>query len=239
VISVSIGGVAATNITVINSTTITVITPAHAAGLFDVAITTPGGTVTMPSLFTYLTPAPTVANISPTSGTTLGGTVVTITGANFTAATAVAIGGVAASNMTILNANTIVAVTGARAAGTVDVAITNATGTNAGPGLYTYIQQGSTTVAVSSANPSSYGQLVTFTATVGGGGSGTPTGTITFKDGTTTLGTSTLDGTGKATFTISSLNMGSHSITAAYGGNGTYSASTSAAIAQVVGCTAR
>jgi RHS repeat-associated protein len=83
----------------------------------------------------------------------------------------------------------------------------------------------------SSANPSLATQTVTFTATVSG--SGTPTGVITFKDGTTVLGTSTLS-SGVAAFSTASLAAGTHSMTAAYGGNATNVASTSAALSQVV-----
>jgi hypothetical protein len=51
-----------------------------------------------------------------------------------------------------------------------------------------------TTTLVSSLNPSGLGQAVTFTATVTGL---SPTGTVTFKDGATTLGTATLNGAGR------------------------------------------
>ncbi len=69
-----------------------------------------------------------------------------------------------------------------------------------------------------------------FTATV------TPsaaTGTVTFKDGSTTLGTGTLS-SGKTTFSTSALAVGSHSITAAYGGDSNYNSSTSSALIQTV-----
>ena len=70
-------------------------------------------------------------------------------------------------------------------------------------------------------NPSVFGQSVTFTATVKAvaPGSGTPTGAVTFLDGSTTLGTGTLDASGVASFSTSTLSVGEHSITAAYGGN--------------------
>jgi len=90
-----------------------------------------------------------------------------------------------------------------------------------------------TTTVVSSLNPSNFGQSVTFTATVKPATSGTPTGTVTFKNGTTTLGTATLSG-GKASFAIGTLSVGTHSITAVYGGNTDYQASTSAALSQTV-----
>jgi hypothetical protein len=83
----------------------------------------------------------------------------------------------------------------------------------------------------SSVNPSSPGQSVTFSASVHTGA----TGTITFLDGATTLGTGTLNAAGVATFTTSTLAIGSHPITASYGGDSTYNAATSAVLTQVVG----
>jgi len=83
-----------------------------------------------------------------------------------------------------------------------------------------------TTTLVSSVNPISAGQSVTFTATVAVvTGSGTPTGTVTFNDGGSTLGTVNLGG-GTASFTTSQLTVGIHSITAVYGGDANFSKST-------------
>lgn len=58
-------------------------------------------------------------------------------------------------------------------------------------------------------------------------------GTVTFKNGTTTLGTGTLSG-GKASFATSALAIGSHSITASYAGAGHFAASTSATLMEVI-----
>ena len=65
---------------------------------------------------------------------------------------------------------------------------------------------------------------MTFTATVTvrSAGAGTPTGTVTFKDGATTLGTGTLNGAGVATFTTAALPVGHHTITAVYGGDASF-----------------
>ncbi|HZS08970.1 MAG TPA: lamin tail domain-containing protein [Blastocatellia bacterium] len=87
-----------------------------------------------------------------------------------------------------------------------------------------------TTTLASSASSSTYGDPVTFTATVNGGAAGTPTGTVTFMEGTNTLGTGTLDGSGQAAFTTHTLPAGTHSITATYGGDGTFAASASGAL---------
>ena len=76
---------------------------------------------------------------------------------------------------------------------------------------------------------------MTFTATVAAAspGSGTPTGTVNFLDGTTTIGTGTLTA-GVATFSTSSLTVGTHSITAVYAGDTNFTTSTSSAVSQVV-----
>ncbi|HEX4054593.1 MAG TPA: Ig-like domain repeat protein [Tepidisphaeraceae bacterium] len=97
-------------------------------------------------------------------------------------------------------------------------------------------QDGTTSTVSSSANPSVFGQSVTFTATVTASapGSGTPTGTVTFMDGATTLGTGTLDGSGVATFSTSALALNDHSITAVYGGDTNFTTSTSSALTQTV-----
>ena len=100
-----------------------------------------------------------------------------------------------------------------------------------------------TTTVTSSLNPSQFGQSVTFTAIVTPATltpatvprvTGTPTGTVTFKDGATTLGTGTLNAQGVATFTTSSLSVGTHPITAVYGGDANFNASAAAALNQVV-----
>jgi ELWxxDGT repeat protein len=80
----------------------------------------------------------------------------------------------------------------------------------------------STTAVTSSPNPSLSGQAVIFTATVGAAGVlGTPTGSVDFKENATDLtpGGVPVNGSGVATFSISSLSAGSHTITATYGGD--------------------
>jgi hypothetical protein len=86
----------------------------------------------------------------------------------------------------------------------------------------------SATTVTSSANPAVYGQTVTFTATVTGSGSGTPTGTVAFFDGSTSLGQGTLSTSGgisTATFSTAGLSAGTHTITASYSGDSNYLAS--------------
>ncbi|SEG94994.1 Ig-like domain (group 3), partial [Actinacidiphila yanglinensis] len=87
----------------------------------------------------------------------------------------------------------------------------------------------------SAPNPSTFGQLVTFTAMVTAvpPGAGTPTGTVSFFDGATLLGTATLSG-GTAILTTSTLAVGAHSLTAVYSGSAQFNGSTSAPVIQTV-----
>ncbi len=98
------------------------------------------------------------------------------------------------------------------------------------------VNQAATTTALTSApNPSVSGQIVTVTATVtpASPGAGTPTGTISFYDGATVLGSGTLSG-GVASLTTSSLSIGSHNLTAVYGGDVDFTGSTSPVDTQTV-----
>jgi RHS repeat-associated protein len=88
-----------------------------------------------------------------------------------------------------------------------------------------------TTTLTSSPNPSAYQQSVTLKAVVSGGSS--PSGSVTFKDGATVLGSATLSGN-TATFVTSQLPAGSRSLTAQYAGNSANNGSTSAAITHTV-----
>jgi hypothetical protein len=89
---------------------------------------------------------------------------------------------------------------------------------------------------IPSVNPAVTGQLVTFTTIVSAAfpGSGTPTGTVVFKDGTTTLGSGTLNGSGMASFTTNTLALGTHSITAQYAGDSKFNTNTSAAVTETI-----
>jgi YVTN family beta-propeller protein len=91
-----------------------------------------------------------------------------------------------------------------------------------------------TTVLGSTPNPSSVGQLVTFTAKVTSSTGVTPSGTLSFNEGGTTLWTGALDGSGTATFSTLTLSKGKHNVKAVYGATSAFSGSTSAVITQIV-----
>jgi hypothetical protein len=142
--AVSFGGAAATSVNVAGSTSITAITPAHAAGAVNVVVTNPdnqSGTLT--GGYTYTAPgpapAPTIGSISPSSGTSSGGTPVTVTGTGFSSGAMVTIGGLAATNVVVVSSTSITAITPAHAEGLVSVSVTNSDGQSATrSNAYTY-----------------------------------------------------------------------------------------------------
>lgn len=88
-----------------------------------------------------------------------------------------------------------------------------------------------TTIALAgTAEPSVYGQSVTFTATLV---AAAPTGSITFRDGTSVLGSAPISGT-SANFTTVALGVGAHAITAQYAGDVQNTPATSPALVQTV-----
>ncbi|MGH3515413.1 MAG: IPT/TIG domain-containing protein, partial [Pseudonocardiaceae bacterium] len=126
--TVSLGGAAATGVTVVSSTSITATTSAHAAGAVNVVVTntdSQSGTLSNGYTYTGTNPAPTVSAITPNSGTANGGTPGTITGTGFLTGATVEIGGTSASGVTLVGSTSITATTPAHAAGAVSVVVTN------------------------------------------------------------------------------------------------------------------
>ena len=130
--TVSLGGTLATNVAVVNSGSITATTAPRTAGLVDVVVTNPNGqTGTLVQGFIYAnppSPEPTVTAILPTSGPTVGGTPITISGNNFVSGATVSLGGAIATNVTVVSSTSITATTAPRTAGVVDVVVTNPDG---------------------------------------------------------------------------------------------------------------
>jgi Tfp pilus assembly major pilin PilA len=166
--TISFDGVSSGTVQVLDATHATAVTPAHASGSVDVVVDNGVGSATLSNGYTYASGAPTLSGISPATGSTAGGTSITLTGANLSAVTAVTVGGISASSVVVVDANTVTAVVPAYVSGSLlaDVTVmdgsTNATMT----GAFTY-QAISPTIAAISPNTSS----------VSGGGSATITGT--------------------------------------------------------------
>jgi hypothetical protein len=98
---------------------------------------------------------------------------------------------------------------------------------SAGATLLQTVQNASTQVLLtSSANPATYAQPLTLTAAITSNGS-IPSGVVSFSDGASTLGTTTLNASGIASLTLTSLSPGMHEIVANYAGDGRASASVS------------
>ncbi|WP_232679363.1 IPT/TIG domain-containing protein, partial [Nocardioides sp. R-C-SC26] len=191
--SVTIGGVVipAAAVSVTSTSSLSFITPAHAAGNVSVSVTTPGGTSSaVPGGFTYVA-APTAASLSPSSGPSAGGTSVTVTGSGFVAgATSVTVGGVAvpAGSVTVSSSTSLTVVTPANAPGTVAVTVTTVDGTSDPvPGGFTYVAAPTAASLSPSSGPSAGGTSVTVTGSgfVGGatsvtaGGVAVPAGAVT------------------------------------------------------------
>jgi hypothetical protein len=167
------------------------------------------------------------ATVSPSFGAVATGTVTLKVGTG-TLGTATLSGGTATFTTKTLpaGADAITAVYGGSAS---DLTSTSAA-------LTQTVKKATTTTALaSSLNPATHGKSVTFTATIKPQYAGAVTGTVTFKDGTKTLGTGAVNAmTDKATFTTSTLTVGTHAITAAFGGNSNNVASTSSSLHEVI-----
>ena len=123
------GGTAAASFTVNSATQITAVDPAEGAGTVDITVTTAGGTSATSSAdqFTYIAP-PAIGSISPSDGSSNGHTGVVITGTNFTGASAVSFGGVAAVSFTVQSSTQIIAVAPAGTPATVNITVTGPAG---------------------------------------------------------------------------------------------------------------
>jgi len=130
--SVSFGGVASTAVTVTSATSITATNPPmSSASVVDVAVTTPGGTSASSSSDQFAYGPPSVLVVSPTSGTTAGGTQVNINGTGFVPGVVVNFGSTQATSVTVSSSTSLTAVSPAAPAGTVDITIADPAGTSA------------------------------------------------------------------------------------------------------------
>lgn len=159
------GALAATNLVVVSDSEITVTAPAHAAGLVNVRITTPGGlSAAVPSdRYRYLA-APTVTNLTPGAGPTAGGGYVTVTGTGFVSGATVSFGTAPASPIQVLSATTI-RVKPPAGAGTVNVTVSTLGGASAvtDADRYTFTVAPAVSSLAPSVGPVIGGQTVTIT----------------------------------------------------------------------------
>jgi len=178
--TVTVGGSAATSVIVGGATSITATVPVGTPGPALIVITNPDGqSATLSNAFAYQDWPPTVTNVATNSGSSLGGTSVTITGANFVGGASASFGGTPATSVVVLSATTITAVTPAHGAGGVNVAVTNPDGQSGTlANAFTYVAGPAPTVA--SASPDN--------GTTGGGTAVTLVGTNFAAGATVTFG---------------------------------------------------
>ncbi|MBZ5647086.1 MAG: IPT/TIG domain-containing protein [Acidobacteriia bacterium] len=127
---ITFGGIPATLVTFVNSTTLIAITPAHASGPVDVTATNPdSSTGTLPGGLIY-GPPPTITNLTRQVGTTAGGTIFTINGTGFENGLTVKFGATQAPTAQVLTSTQIRVTTPPHAPGFVNVTVTNPDATN-------------------------------------------------------------------------------------------------------------
>jgi LPXTG-site transpeptidase (sortase) family protein len=116
------------------------------------------------------------------------------------------------------------------------VNVTNVNGATVvdGQGLGTIYNDDTLTTIATSGSPSGSGAPVILTATVIEPGAGNPTGLVEFFNGGASLGTDDLNAGGQAAFSTTLLAVGSHTITATYGGDASFHGSTSPGLTQIV-----
>ena len=162
--TVTFGAAAATNVVVVSATQITATTPAGSAGALTVTVTVNGQSGSLASGFTYALP-PTVTSVSPNTGSTLGGTAVTITGANFAAGATVTFGSTAATSVVVVSSTSITATTPAGSAGAVTVTVTVGGQSGSLATGFTYAAFPTVTSVSPNSGPTAGGTAVTITGT--------------------------------------------------------------------------
>lgn len=179
--SVKFGNAEATSFTVDSPSSITAVAP-PGTGVVDVTVTTPAGSSPTGAFdrFTYQMP-PSVVKLSSKSGPPAGGTSVTITGTEFTAASSVVFGSAGAAPFTVNSPTSITAVAPPSVGATVDVRVTNSAGTSAvtSKDHFKYL------AFVESLTPSAGSTVGGTSVTVTGSGFALGSTATTFKFGTT------------------------------------------------------
>jgi hypothetical protein len=183
---VTFDGVPGTEFQVVDDSTITVISPAHAPGVVDVVVVDPAGN-SAPVDFTYLDERfdvlypPVVGSLDPSEGPETGGTTVTITGSGFTGATGVTFDGVVGTDFVIVDDSTITVTSPAHAPGAVDVIVVDPAGDSA-PVDFVYIPVADIEVIDPSTGPEAGGTTVTIVGTCFTGATAVLFGDVTVTD---------------------------------------------------------
>lgn len=193
---------------------------------------------------TFAIQSPTTTKLTVSPNPSVNGQAVTLT-----VTVTAALSGTPSGSVTFLNGATVLG-TGVLSGGTTHLAttvlpvgsdslkVTYAGSTyflaSTSPVVTQVVHVSTATTLTSSLNPAVYGRAVTFTAQVKPSVAGTPSGSVQFFDGGTSLGIAALNASGIGVLATSVLGGGSHSITAVYAGSATYNTSTSSALTEKV-----
>jgi len=206
--TVTFGGMVANSVVVNSSTQIQAMTPSHLAGSVGVMVAENGQSSPSGASFTYNSLSPTIGAVSPNNGPTVGGTSVTIGGTNFLAGALVLFGTVPATNVSVVSATQIQAVTPANAAGPANVTVQDPGNLNAAlSGGFTYntSQSGPPTISGISPTSGAPGTQVTIT-----GANFTSADTVSFG---ANPASATLVNASQLTTTVPSIAAGTYSVT--------------------------
>lgn len=242
--TVVVDGSPATNVVVVNATTITARMPRHAAATTPVTVTNNlGQSSTLADGFVYDAASAATSTISSSSPTYANGVFTATLGvqARNSGGTSLTSGG---DSITLFTSLGTVSSVVDKGNGTYTATLTssapgsaNISGTINGVGMTSsanVVMKATTSIALaSSINPSTSGQDVTFTAMVSSPSTGAISGTVRFYDGAALIGSVAVSA-GKASLVTAALTLGSHSITAGFEDNATWGTSTSPAVTQQV-----
>lgn len=163
-VTVTVGGASATNVTVLDDTSVSFDTPAGSAGAASVVLTSVGQTAS--TTYTYVNPPPAITSFTPSSGSRAGDDTIVITGSGFLNGATVSIGGANAISVSVDSSTQITAVTPAGTSPTAAVVVTNTDAQSVTAGsTYAYVNP-----SISSLNPTSGTTTGGTTVTINGAG---------------------------------------------------------------------
>jgi hypothetical protein len=227
--TITIGGTPMTGVTFVSSTTLRATAPWGNAGQKTVVVTNPNGqSATLVNAYTYgtpTTPAPTLTSISPLTGPTTGGTVVTMNGSNFVSGMTATIGGTAMTAVTYVSATQIRATTPAGTAGAKTIVVTSGSQSATLANAFTYTAPATPGPTLTSVSPTSGpiqgGNTITMTGTNFVSGAtitigGTPMTGVTFVSATQLRATAPWGSAGQKTIVVTNPNGQTATLTNAY-----------------------
>lgn len=201
--SVTFDGAPVTIVGTPTATAINLITPSHAEGAVEVVVTTPGGSTNLGGGFLYVPLPPTISSLSPNSGSTAGGNIVTITGTDLRNYSGVTFGGRGGSINAVDLAGTFARVSvPPHAAGTVDLVYTTDYGSVTVTGGYTYLPPAPVVSnATASTAPYNTGSAAATTFSLAASATNSPTDYMVGSSTTTSGGSVGIDSAGLVSYT--------------------------------------